>query len=189
MKRLFAPLLLAATLGAAAASVVAVLVGGSTLHSRRAHDHSFEPWLVFGHSPRGLRDGADGHPDLPARLQGRRLDQGRHLRRRGRGHGDRAQQRRADPHQRSRGRGSDEPHGRGRGKSSKVDPTGEAGGRRSQQDLALIRVDPSGLGLNPLNARELELAPGRRPRVRDRQPLRPRRDVHARNRLRARTAK
>ena len=67
--------------------------------------------------------------------------------------------------------------------SSKKTTSAKIVGEEANQDLALIKVDPSGLGLKPLHARELELGPGRRHRVRDRHSLRPRRDLHQRHRL------
>ena len=105
MKRLFAPLLLAALVGASLATIAAVLLGTgstgsstSTVGSGQGGDPG--QLLLRGDPPRGIRivrviQGADGDPDLPAGLHGRRRDQGGDLRRRGRGHGDRAQRTRA----------------------------------------------------------------------------------------------
>ena len=57
---------------------------------------------------------------------------------------------RADPDQRSRGRGRNQHRGRP-GRLLERDAHGDARGRGSQQDLALIRIDPSGLNLKPLS--------------------------------------
>ena len=56
-------------------------------------------------------------------------------------------------------------------------------GEEANEDLALIKVNPAGLGLNPLSLASAKGAAGRRLGLRDRQPLRPGRDADARNRL------
>ncbi len=59
-------------------------------------------------------------------------------------------------------------------------------GEEANDDLALIKVDPSGLGLKPLTLDEFQVGPGRRCGLRDRQPVRTQRDAHAWDRLCAR---
>ena len=151
MKRPLAPMLLAALVGAAVATR-ALLAGRrrAELGADGARDHGLEPGQLDGSPPRGRLHGPHRHPDLPARLQRRRGDQGGHLRRRGQRHGHRAQRQRPDPHQRPRGRGRDKHHRRRRtGPRARRAPR-RSSAKKPTSDLALIRVDPSGLGLKPL---------------------------------------
>ena len=53
-------------------------------------------------------------------------------------------------------------------------------GEEANDDLALIKVDPIGPRPEAAEPGQLEHGPGRRPGVRDRQPLRSRRDAHPR---------
>ena len=67
--------------------------------------------------------------------------------------------------------------------SSKKTTSATLVGEEANQDLALIKVDPVGSRTEAADARELELRPGRRHRLRDRHSLWPRRDLHQRHRL------
>ena len=51
--------------------------------------------------------------------------------------------------------------------------TAQVLGKDEETDLALLGVEPKGLDLRPLRARQLPLGAGRRPDGLDRQPLRP----------------
>ena len=55
-------------------------------------------------------------------------------------------------------------------------------GKDPSNDLAVLRIHPDGLTLHPVHARRLEQGPGRRPGLRDRQPVRP--AAHADDRCR-----
>ncbi len=66
-----------------------------------------------------------------------------------RGHRHRAQRKRPDPHQRSRDRRRDQHHCQASG-STTITRTATVVGEEANKDLALIRIDPSGLGLKPL---------------------------------------
>ena len=67
--------------------------------------------------------------------------------------------------------------------SSKKTTSATLVGEEANEDLALIKVDPSGLGLKPLTLASFEFGPGRRHRLRDRHSLWPGRDLHQRHRL------
>ena len=56
-------------------------------------------------------------------------------------------------------------------------------GEEANEDLALIRVEPAGLGLKPLRLADSSDGADRRRGVRDRQPVWTGRDPHARDRL------
>ena len=86
------------------------------------------------------------------------------------------------PHQRPRGRerrrrSPCQLRGQARPSNAKVV------GKDPSTDLALLKVDPDGLNLQPLQLGDSEQRPGRRPDDRDRQPVRPRPHAHDRRRL------
>ena len=86
-----------------------------------------------------------------------------------------------DPHQRARRRRRHQGHGAVRRTSKIVEA--KILGRDASTDLAVLKVDPTGLDLEPLMLGILKGRPGRRPDDRDRQPVRPRPHADDRRRL------
>ena len=103
----------------------------SAIEAHRSRRPRVGSQRLRGDPSRGLLDGAHGHPDLPAGLSGRGVDQGGDLRGRGQWHGDRAQRTGPDPHQRPRDRRARAHHGQPR-RLLERNSHGDAGRRRSQ---------------------------------------------------------
>ncbi len=169
MKRLLAPMLLAAIVGAAVATVAVLTLAAGGGGSAPSVSTTKGPVRATA-STAGTRREASSTALTATQIyqrdcRGRRSDQGGDLRRGGRGNRDRAQRQGSDPDQRSRDQGRDEPHRR-RQRIFEKTTSAKIVGVEANQDLALIEVDPSGLGLHAADARKLELTQGRRHRVR-----------------------